>query len=145
VAVEPEPDLVASFRSEAGAEVPAIGQQPVCWDPDPQAATQRAHEQFRWFAGGWKVNAELPGPSAFAAATQFVRPDDVAAAIPCGPDVAAQVEAVRPFVDAGFSHVALAQIGGDTQPAFLEFAERELLPALRAEYGEGKDAAIRRR
>ena len=69
----------------------------------------------------------------------------MAAAIPCGPDVAAQVEAVRPFVDAGFSHVALAQIGGDTQPAFLEFAERELLPALRAEYGEGKDAAIRRR
>lgn len=68
--------------------------------PDRDAAVATAHEQFRWFAGGWKVNAELPGTSGFAAATQFVRPDDVAEAIPCGPDVAAHVEAVRPFVDA---------------------------------------------
>ena len=57
-------------------------------------------DQFRWFAGGWKVNAELPGASGFAAATQFVRPKQYAEAIPCGPDVAAHVEAVRPFVDA---------------------------------------------
>ena len=145
VAVEPDPELVSSFRSAAGAEVPTIGQQPIAWDPDPEVAAARAHEQFRWFGGGWKVNAELPGPAAFAGATQFVRPEDVAGAIPCGPDVAAHVEAVRPFVDAGFTHVALAQIGGDTQPEFLRFAQRELLPALRAEYGEGKDATIRPR
>jgi G6PDH family F420-dependent oxidoreductase len=145
VAVEPEPEAVARFREAAGAEVPAIGQQPISWDPDAEVATARAHELFRWFGGGWKVNAELPGTAGFAGATQFVRPEDVSASIPCGPDVAAQVEAVRPFVDAGFSHVALAQIGGDTQPEFLRFAERELLPALRAEYGEGKDSAIRPR
>ena len=141
VAVEPDSDAVRNFRSAAGGDVPAIGQQPLSWDPDPEVATKRAHELFRWFAGGWKVNAELPGPAGFAAATQFVRPEDVAAAIPCGPDVAAQVEAVRPFVDAGFSHVALAQIGGETQPEFLDFAERELLPALRAEFGEARNPA----
>ena len=27
---------------------------------------ERAHEQFRWFAGGWKVNADLPTPAGFA-------------------------------------------------------------------------------
>jgi G6PDH family F420-dependent oxidoreductase len=145
VAVEPEPEAVARFREAAGTDVPAIGQQPISWDPDAEVATARAHELFRWFGGGWKVNAELPGTAGFAGATQFVRPEDVSASIPCGPDVAAQVEAIRPFVDAGFSHVALAQIGGDTQPEFLRFAERELLPALRAEYGEGKDSAIRPR
>jgi len=102
----------------------------------------RAHDQFRWFAGGWKVNAELPGTSAFAAASQFVRPDDIAEAFSCGPDVAAHVEAVRPFVDAGFTHVALVQVGGDTQPEFLRFAEAELLPALREEYGKSGDARI---
>jgi hypothetical protein len=73
------------------------------------------------------------------------RPEDVAAAIPCGPDVTAQVEAVRPFVDAGFSHVALVQMGGDTQPEYLRFAERELLPALRAAYGDAQDSPIRPR
>ena len=39
-----------------------------------RAPCERAHDQFRWFAGGWKVNAELPGPAAFAGARQFVRP-----------------------------------------------------------------------
>lgn len=142
IAVEPEPSLGRAFDTVAGTTVPKIGQQPISWDPDPEAAVQRAHEQFRWFAGGWKVNAELPGTAAFAAATQFVRPDDVAEAFPCGPDVAAHVESVRPFVEAGFTHVALVQVGGQTQPQFLDFAARELLPALREEYGKAEDVRI---
>jgi hypothetical protein len=32
---------------------------------------------------------------------------------------------------AGFTDVALVQIGGDQQEGFLDFAEKELLPALR--------------
>jgi G6PDH family F420-dependent oxidoreductase len=145
VAVEPDAELVTGFDAAAGASLPKIGQQPICWDPDKDAAVARAHDQFRWFAGGWKVNAELPGTAGFAAATQFVRPDDVAEAITCGPDVAAHVEAVRPFVDAGFTHVALVQIGGQSQPEFLSFASRELLPALREEYGKADDPVVRRR
>ena len=146
VAVEPEPEAVAALprgRRRRGCRRSGSSRSP--GTPTPRWRPTRAHELFRWFGGGWKVNAELPGTAGFAGATQFVRPEDVSASIPCGPDVAAQVEAVRPFVDAGFSHVALAQIGGDTQPEFLRFAERELLPALRAEYGEGKDSAIRPR
>jgi G6PDH family F420-dependent oxidoreductase len=143
VAVEPLPELVQGFDAAAGTSLPKIGQQPISWDPDRDAAIRRAHEQFRWFAGGWKVNAELPGTAAFAAATRFVTPDDVAGGFSCGPDVAAHVESVRPFVDAGFTHVALVQVGGDTQPDFLAFAERELLPALHEEYGKPDAPAIR--
>ena len=119
----PLAELVAGFDAAAGADLPKIGQQPISWGPDRDAAVARAHEQFRWFAGGWKVNAELPGTAAFAAASQFVTPDDVAAAFSCGPDVAAHVEAVRPFVDAGFTHVALVQVGGD-DPARLRRLRR---------------------
>ena len=84
VAVEPERSLVTDFDDAAGVQLPKIGQQPLSWGPDRDAAVATAHEQFRWFAGGWKVNAELPGTAGFAAATQFVRPDDVAEAIPAG-------------------------------------------------------------
>ncbi|MCE0763883.1 TIGR03557 family F420-dependent LLM class oxidoreductase [Pseudonocardia kujensis] len=142
VAVEPEPDLVEGWDQASGADLPKIGQQPISWGPDTDAAVERAHSLFRWFAGGWKVNAELPGTAGFAAATQFVRKEDVASAIACGPDVAAHVEAVRPFVEAGFTHVALVEVGGEMQPDFLGFARTELLPALREEYGESKDPAI---
>ncbi|MBP2471713.1 G6PDH family F420-dependent oxidoreductase [Crossiella equi] len=132
VAVEPDEGLVRDWDATRG-ELPSrkIGQLPVCWDPDRDAAVRRAHEQFRWFGGGWKVNAELPGPAAFAGATQFVRPEDVAGSIPCGPDVDPVVAAVRKFVAAGFTDVALVQIGGEHQEGFLAFAEKELLPALR--------------
>jgi G6PDH family F420-dependent oxidoreductase len=104
---------------------------PICYDPDRDAAVQRAHDQFRWFGGGWKVNAELPGTAGFDGATQFVRPGDVAEAIPCGPDLDAHVAAVQQFADAGFTDVAVVQIGGEHQDAFLNWAEKELLPALR--------------
>lgn len=131
VAVEPDPDLVRQWERAHGETSRKIGQIPICWDPDRDRAVERAHEQFRWFGGGWKVNAELPGTAGFAGATQFVRPEDVAESIPCGPDVGAIVEAVREFEEAGFTDVALVQIGDERQEEFLDVAEKELLPALR--------------
>ena len=132
IAVEPAAALVTTWdQAVNGRESRKIGQLPISWDPDRDRAVERAHQQFRWFGGGWKVNAELPGPSGFAGATQFVRPEDVAASIPCGPDVDAIVKAVGEFEGAGFTDVALVQIGDEMQDEFLAFAENELLPALR--------------
>jgi G6PDH family F420-dependent oxidoreductase len=131
IAVEPDASLGEQFDAHGGRGKPRIGQLPVCYDSDRDAAIERAHDQFRWFGGGWKVNAELPGPAAFAAASRFVGKEDVAESIPCGPDVRTHVEAVREFVKAGFTHVALVQIGGEHQDGFLEWSEKELLPALR--------------
>lgn len=131
IATEPKSELVQEFERNGGSGKPRIGQIPVCYDPDRDAAIARAHDQFRWFGSGWKVNSELPGPASFAGATQFVRPEDVAASIPCGDDVEEFTQLIRPFVDAGFTDVALVQIGGDHQRPFLDWAEKQLLPALR--------------
>jgi G6PDH family F420-dependent oxidoreductase len=131
IAVEPEPELLEAFDRHGGTGKPRVGQIPVSYDPDRDAATARAYEQFRWFGGGWKVNSELPGPAAFAAASRFVRPQDVADSIPCGDDVGDFMDAVRAYRDAGFTEVALVQIGGAHQRPFLEWAEKELLPGLR--------------
>jgi G6PDH family F420-dependent oxidoreductase len=132
IAVEPRKSFGELFDAAGGAGKPRVGQVPICYDRDRDKAIARAHDQFRWFAGGWKVNSELPGPAGFAAASRFVTEDDVAEAIPCGPDVDAHVAAVREFADAGFTHVAVVQIGGDHQDEFLPWAQAELLPALRA-------------
>jgi len=136
VAVEPDAELVREWHAARQAANLAgggrvVGQIPVCWDPDRDAAVHRAHDQFRWFGGGWKVNADLPTPAGFAGATQFVRPEDVADAIPCGPDLDAIVDAVRPYWEAGFTDIALVQIGGEAQELFLKEAAHPLLGALR--------------
>jgi G6PDH family F420-dependent oxidoreductase len=137
VAVQPDHELVHSWLGAPRATGLAgggrvIGQVPVCWDPDRDAAIERAHDQFRWFAGGWAVNADLPTPAGFAGATQFVRRQDVADSIPCGPELDPIVQAVQPYWEAGFTDVALVQIGDETQDLFLKNAAEPLLQALRA-------------
>jgi G6PDH family F420-dependent oxidoreductase len=132
IAVEPKPELGEMFDAAGGAGKPRVGQIALAYDTDREAAVQRAHDQFRWFGLGWKVNADLPGPSSFEGATAFVTPDQVAEQLSCGPDVEEHVEAIKPFLDAGFDEVALVQIGSDQQEAFIGWAEAELLPALRA-------------
>jgi G6PDH family F420-dependent oxidoreductase len=132
IAVEPKPELVKMFQRAGGDGKPRVGQIALSYDADRDVAINRAHEQFRWFGLGWKVNADLPNPESFEAATQFVTPEQVAEALPCGPDVDEHVEKIRPFADAGFTEVALVQIGADQQEEFIGWAERELLPALRS-------------
>jgi G6PDH family F420-dependent oxidoreductase len=136
IATEPDGGLIESWNGTDGApkvgkRARAIGQIPICWDPDKDRAVERAHDQFRWFAGGWAVNSDLPTTAGFAGATQYVRPEDVAESIVCGPDLDEIVEGVRPFWEAGFTDVALVQIGGDTQEKFLVEAAGPLLEKLR--------------
>lgn len=137
IAVEPKAEVIETWNATDGAppigeQARAIGQIPICWDPDEDAAVQRAHAQFRWFGGGWSVNADLPTTAGFAAATQFVRPEDVAESIPCGPDLDRIVDAVRAYWEAGFTDIALVQIGDEGQQRFLDEAAGPLLERLRA-------------
>jgi G6PDH family F420-dependent oxidoreductase len=132
VAVEPKAELGEMFDRAGGGGKSRVGQVAIAYDADKDAAIKRAHDQFRWFGLGWKVNADLPNPDSFESATQFVTPDQVAEALSCGPDVDAHVEAIKEFIDAGFDEVAIVQIGGEQQDAFMAWAEKELLPALRS-------------
>jgi len=132
IAVEPDRELIESWDRTHGPGSRKIGQIPICWDTDEAAAVQRAHEQFRWFGGGWSVNADLPTPAGFQAATTFVRPEDVAESIPCGPDLEKIAGAVKEYVDAGFTDIALVQVGDEGQDRFLSEAAEPLLATLRA-------------
>jgi G6PDH family F420-dependent oxidoreductase len=132
IAVTPEKDLIAGWDVAHPGPSRKIGQVPISWDPDLETAVERAHDQFRWFGGGWQVNADLPTPAGFAAASQFVRTDDVAEAIACGPDLDELAESVRPFIDAGFTDIAIVQIGDEQQERFVAEVAEPLLERLRA-------------
>ena len=129
ISTEPKAELIEMFGGFGGTGKPAVGQLGVCYGTDAAAAAALAHEQFRWFGLGWKVNPELPSPVNFEAATAYVRQDDVAGAIPHGPDLEPYVESIQAFKDAGFTELALVQIGPD-QKAFCEWYANELRPAL---------------
>jgi G6PDH family F420-dependent oxidoreductase len=135
VATDPLAELVEAFEAAGGAGKPKVAQMPISFGTDKAAAVSRAHSLFRWFGLGWKVNAELPGTAAFDAASQFVREEDVESSIPCGDDVAAVIQGAKEYADAGFTHLALVQIGGDQQEPYLEWARSALMPAWREAFG----------
>lgn len=131
ISTQPEAGLVRRFSDAGGARKPKYGQLPICYDRDEKAARARAREQWRWGAGGWAVMAELPDPESFDAYSRHIREDDICQIVSCGPDAGQHAKAVKQYVDAGFTHVALVQVGGGSQAEFITWARDELLPALR--------------
>ena len=60
---------------------------------------------------------------------QLITADTVAEKVVCGPGADPILEKIGTFVDAGFDHVFLNQVG-PRQEEFLEFAKDALLPAI---------------
>lgn len=129
IATEPDAELVDEFRRAHDGAAQTWNQIPVCFGSDADKALERAHHTFRWSALGWKVQAELPNPLNFDAASAQVRPEDLRSSIPTGPDVGPYVDAVEKVASAGYDNIALLQIGDD-QDGFFRFWEDELQPAL---------------
>jgi G6PDH family F420-dependent oxidoreductase len=131
IATTPDAELLSHFDDVGGAGRPRIGQVPVCYGPDEAACRRIVHDQWRWGGFGWKVLAELPEPASFEEASADVTEDMAAKRVTCGPDVQRHVDSVRRYLDAGFTDVALVQVGMEGQSDFLQWASRELIPKLR--------------
>jgi G6PDH family F420-dependent oxidoreductase len=130
VGTSPEPESVRRFRAGAGAEKPAYGQLHVCWAEDEASARRTALEQWPNGAVSGSYFLELTMPSHFEEAAELVGEEDVAGSVVCGPDPARHIAAVQEFVDAGYEHVYVHQVGRD-QAGFFDFYRREVMPSFR--------------
>jgi G6PDH family F420-dependent oxidoreductase len=128
-ATEPREDLVTAYKSAGGAG-PRYAEVPLAWATSEDEAAESARKLFRFGVTGWKVQAELPNPVNFDAATRTVTADHMREQFGCGPDVARHVEVAKQFVDAGFDQLALINAGPDMN-GFFDFFTKELGPALR--------------
>ena len=122
----PDAALVDAYR-RSGGDGPRYGQVSVCWAESEREARRTAHEWWPTAALKGEVTQELPNPAQFTDLVEIVTEDQVAEAIVCGPDPKPQLERIQAYVDAGYDHVYLHQIGPD-QEGFLDFARRKLLP-----------------
>jgi G6PDH family F420-dependent oxidoreductase len=129
IAVAPNRKLVEAFAQSGGSGKPRYGQVKVCWAADEAQARRTAHTIWPNGALPGPLTTELREPDQFEAACELVTEDQVAERIVCGPDPERHVAAIRAFVDAGFEHVSVHQVGPD-QDGFFTFYQREVLPRL---------------
>ncbi|HEX5375551.1 MAG TPA: TIGR03557 family F420-dependent LLM class oxidoreductase [Solirubrobacterales bacterium] len=128
VGTAPVADSVEQFRSEGGKGKPTYGQLHVCWAEDEEAAKDVALKQWPNGAIGGSYFLELPLPAHFEEAAEVLDTGDVAESVVCGPDPERHRAAIQEYVDAGYDHVYVHQIGPE-QGGFFDFYEREVLPS----------------
>lgn len=122
MAIDPDPGLIDSWSSRGGDPSMSYTEVAFAVAADEDAGLELAHRNFRFVAPGWSVMAELPNPLNFDAATEAVRPEDLADDIPHGPDPEPYVEAVSKFLQAGFDKVSFVPVGDDLE-RFWEIAD----------------------
>jgi G6PDH family F420-dependent oxidoreductase len=125
----PTSELLDRYQ-EAGGSGPRYAQVDVCWAGDEASARKTVHEV--WPNGGitGQLSQDLPTWTHFEQAAEMVTEEDAVGSKPCGPDPEAYVESVRAYLDAGYDHLYLHQIGPD-QDGFFRFWRDELASRVR--------------
>jgi coenzyme F420-dependent glucose-6-phosphate dehydrogenase len=132
ITTAPKPELIKAFDGgRRRAKRPLYAQVTVCWGRNEKAARKIAHEVWPTAAIPGEAGQELPNPKHFEQLAEIVTEDMVARRIVCGPDVDRHVEAIQRYVDVGFDHVYIHQVGPD-QEAFIEAYAKDVLPKVRS-------------
>jgi G6PDH family F420-dependent oxidoreductase len=129
ISTAPDPDLLAAFDA-AGGSGPRYAQVTVCWAESEAAARATA---FQWWPNAGlrgTLNQELPLPSHFEQAAEMVSERDIAEVVSCGPDPGAHAAKIKEYIEAGFDHIYIHQVGPDQQ-GFLKFYADALQPELK--------------
>lgn len=124
IGLAPDAALVKAFR-RAGGRKPAYGQVTVCFGRSEKAARACVRKWWPQTGLAGDLSWELKTPTLIEAACRHLPEDVIVENIPCGPDPAAHVRAIRAFADAGYDHVYVHQVGPD-QKGFLEFFAKQL-------------------
>jgi G6PDH family F420-dependent oxidoreductase len=128
ITTSPDVKLVDVFEQAGGGGKPRYGKLTICWAETDAEARRIAYEWWRQTALPG-LGSILPLPRYYENASRLVTEEEVAKKLLVGPGAERQLAAIHRFIDTGFDHVLVHQIGPD-QEGFFRFYEREVLPNL---------------
>lgn len=129
VTMQPDADLVGSFRRGGGGDKPVVGGLKVCWDTDRDRAIDTVHRLWPNEQLPGELAQVLPTPEHIEQAATLVTREMTEAAGTFGDDPQEHVKAIRAYEEADFDEVYVAQIGPD-QRQFFDAYRTQVLPAL---------------
>lgn len=128
VGLAPDKKLVDKYLTAAGTDKkPRYAQMAVCWAETEEEARQTAFEWWPLSLIPGQLIPELPIPAHFDALIKLFAAEDIAQTVACGPDPERHLARLQEFIDAGFTHVYIHQVGPD-QTGFFKFYKQEILP-----------------
>ncbi len=123
----PDAEVVKTFENGGDGSRPKYGKLTVCWAESRQEAVETAYHYWPTAAMKGQLSQELPNPANFESAAENVRKEDIEKSIICGSDPQAHLDAIQAYIDAGFDHVYIHQVGPD-QEGFFNFYQKSILP-----------------
>ncbi|HEX3722942.1 MAG TPA: TIGR03557 family F420-dependent LLM class oxidoreductase [Nitrolancea sp.] len=129
ISTAPNAKVVSTFEEAGGRGKPRFGQLSMCWAKDMATARRTAFNSWRNQIVPGSLHANLPLPNDFDQISQLGSEDSIAKKLPLGPDPETYISRIQKYVEAGFDHVILHQIGPDQQ-GFFDFIGREVLPKI---------------
>jgi G6PDH family F420-dependent oxidoreductase len=130
VSTSPDADSVRAFDAATGGGKPKHAGVKVCWAQDREAAMDTVHRLWPNSGLPGELSQVLRTPEHFMQATQTVTREEAVGSKAVGNDVDEHVKAVRTYLEAGFTHVFVSQMGSEQRPFFDAYREH-VLPALR--------------
>lgn len=129
IATSADADLVSAFREAGGEDKPTIGQLKVCWAPVKEEARRTVQRWWPTSTVPGLLKADLPTPDHFENVVEVMGTPQISSDIVLGPNVEDYLTGIQKFIDSGFSHVYIHQVGPD-QAGFLRFFREKLAPEL---------------
>lgn len=129
ITTNPDEELLNRFRDASGGKPAQMGTK-ACWAPTHEEGVEIAHRLWSTSGLPGELAQVLPSPQHFEQAAELVTPEQTAQSVPCGNDVEAHVEGLRPAVEAGFEEIYVANMGPHYAEMITAYGE-EVLPALR--------------
>jgi G6PDH family F420-dependent oxidoreductase len=120
----PDADIVKVFK-DAGGKGPIYGKAAGAFAASVDEARKIAKERQPNTGMGGDLSTELALPRDFEAVAELVRDEDLEGSLVLGDDEGEWREKIAEFEEAGFTHVALHNVGKE-QREFIEFAKQFL-------------------
>ncbi len=123
----PKAEIAQIFAQSGGGSKPRYGKMTVCWAQDEAEARKTAHKIWPNAGLPGELSQELATPAHFEQAAELVTEEAIAKQVVCGSDPERHIAQIRAYLDAGYDHVYIHQVGPD-QAGFFNFYAKQILP-----------------